>query len=414
MIGYAIGVTTILVLLGLLVHYKRAWFLGLLRRRIPVSQGQITAAAPATGGRLSKISPVKWFFIGLLGWLLYSIGSCIYSLPGQIDETSRGIAKEGREWQEALSEVARKATSPAETQQKLPKEEPEETPSPLSRVEMVDWCMRNGPAAGDSWKEIGTELDYHSSGKVGLEPVINTAFWEGYSLKITPLYGMEELLGSAFTSTSTLSKLISNDDDYVTLGGNVSRSMPISRDTGLVWLRTQAISSSRQKSGKEFGFTAQVVEPEDNPYLVRRKQGSVRFAYQREFRPMAGKALSVRCCTLPFQMIGQTAGATVTVPVDFDIDVTLARLPKPGETTVAEMRPNPQDLDKPLVMLELVCDETVVYERHIDKWHVRLSSDKDIRPYLGDPRKYPRGELRFKCGMPVGVHVAIQIGGTRR
>lgn len=370
-------------------------------------RGSVTTA----GGRLSKINPVQWFFIVLFGWLLYSIGSCIYSLPGQIDETSRSIAKEGREWEEALAEIARKASSPADKQQELPKEELEEAPSPLSRVEMVDWWMEHGrPRPADGWKETGTEVDFHANGELGLVPVVNTAFWEGYQLEVRPLYGMESL-----DSGFNLIELVgSNDDNPVRLGGDQSHGILISRDTGLMWLRTQEIGVFGRKG---FGFTVRVVEPKNNSYLVKRKQGSVRFAYQREFRPMAGadQGLMARCCTLPFQMIGQATGKPVTVPVDFDLDVTLARLPKSGETTVTETRPNAQDLDKPLVILELVDDDgTVLYERHINEWHVRLSSEKDIRPYLDDPKKYPYGELRFKCGMSVGVHVAIQIGGSRR
>lgn len=370
-------------------------------------------AAPTAGGSSNKINLVKWFFIVLFGWLLYSIGSCIFMLPRTYSRTAQKIAQEGREWKEALAEIARKATSPADTQQKLPKEEPEEASSPLSRVEMVDWWIEHGrPKSADGWKEVGPEVDFHSAGELGLEPVINTAFWEGYQLKVQPTFGFD--LG--LKSVALVDSRVSNADEAVLL--RLGYSLPdcytalINRETGLLWLHTWLPYEPTPSTRRPLEFTASIVEPKDNPYLVRRKQGSVRFAYQREFRPAPGKGEMSRCCRLPFE-IEVLSGP---VQVDFDLDVTLTPLPKPGKTTVDKTRPNQRDLDERVVVLMLAADDNraVVFpERQVNEWHVRLRSE-DMRQTWSNPHQHKHGTLWLKCLIPVGVHVAAQIGGSRR
>lgn len=418
---WLIGICVVLVLLLVALIVWQKW---VSRRATGQGQGQQqgnqaqvqaapAAQAAAGGGALRGFGGWlgrNWLALVVISFFFLVVGPCCY----EVVSIPRKIAQDGREFKQALSEVARKATSPAEkpTEKEL-KEEPGE-PSPLSVMQMTDWWKKHGrPGRKDGWKLVGTEVDFHSPGFVGLEPIINTSFWEGYQLEIRPQYGFDEM-GSTFPNTVDLVDS-SNSDVHKARMATISfhpverrKGVPIAREAGLVWLRTRSVLDDG--SGKSLGFTVQIVEPRRNPDLMKRKQGSVRFAYCRDFRPVSGKGEVAPCVTLPFRM---EEGLKEPVRVDFDLDVTLARLPQPGESTVKDPRPNALDLQMGAVKMELVCGKEVL-DFTLGEWHTRLSSEDDIRPLLSDPDNCSHAKLRFTCGIPVGVHVAVQIGGTRR
>ncbi len=406
-------------LVGVLAAWKRRKWIGdnVLRKLF-------RSAGRSSGGWLKNISPLKWFFVVLFGWILFSIGSCIYTLPGQYDRTAKDIAKAKWKFEHDVSEAWDRFTSPAE---RPPAPEPAEdklASSPLYAVEMANWWTKRGrPRLRDGWRENGgEEVSFTSSGEVGLEPVINTTFWDGYKLTVLPTYGFGPL-GSAFTSPIVVD-LVGNT------GRNVNKAVLLGRlggrdgfttapyyarieDAGLVWCRTRSTSSSGRTS--KFKFRVLIEPPEDNPRLVRRKQGSVRYAYWREFRPMVGAESEVaRCCRLPFEI---KAASGETVRVDFDLDVILTPLPpQPDRKAVDRTRLNAQDLLQDVVSLALVEDDNktpVFPRRQISKWRWRLRSE-DIRRLWPDPHQHKHANLWFKSLIPVGVHVAVQVGGAKR
>ena len=383
-------------------------------------------AAPTTGGSSNKIkiNLVKWIFIVLFGWILLSIGSCIFTLPRTYSRTAQKIAKEGREWEESLSEIARKATSPAE--KPVEKELKEEfDPSVPSRRQMISWWRTRGkPSSQSGWEEMGTEAKFDSLGQLGMVPLINTNFWEGYELQIRPRYGLE-VLSALFSDNVDLVDSSSGDLDKKVLASlnatnftNRLHETQIARDTGLVWVRTDR--TEKKMPGDKIGFTVKIVEPTTGnaEYVVKQKRRSVRYYYRRLFRPVVDKK-GVRCCTLPLQMMDSTGKI---VRVNFDVDITLVSAPEPGKTTVDNIGVDRRLLEeneegKGVVMLAWVADGgNFVHPVHVSDWRVRLSSEKDVRPYLpeNEPDKYPHLNLWFKSEMPVDIWVAVQIGGTER
>lgn len=383
------------------------------------ADGTAPATRKSIGGWLGR----NWVKLVLLAILFVFLCGFVGPCAIMVVNLPRNIANDGRKFKYDMGQAWDKFTSPAEKPAEKEAEEEEEEDPPLLRLQMISWWITNGkPAPKSGWEEMGTEAKFDSSGQhLGMVPLINTNFWEGYKLQIRPRYGLDELL-TMFSDNVDLIDSSSGDLNRATFKSlnTVSyatrlHETQIARDTGLVWVRVDR--TVKEMSGNKIGFTVIIIEPNDNPSFVKQKCRSVRYAYCKTFTD-ADKGKGTRFCSLPLQMMDSEEKMVQT---NFDVDIILAPVPEPGKITVANPRVNGCLLEENedgvgAVMLAWTIGGQKLKQVHVSDWHVRLNSEEDVRPYLPDdePNKYSQADLWFKSKIPVAMYVAVQIGGTRR